>query len=69
MAGLGVFGDGAQLLIDFIEQGGDKLHGHQTALLSSQGCHASQRGRVVGRLQAQKPTLLVLIDLRMLNGV
>ena len=33
--GLGVFGDGAQLLIDFIEQGGDKLHGHHTALLSS----------------------------------
>src|SRR5215471_19578685 len=52
--GLGVFGDGAQLLIDFIEQRSDKLHGHHTALLSSQGCHASQRGRVVGRLQAQK---------------
>src|SRR5438046_6022818 len=43
-----------QLLIDFIEQCGDKLYGHHTALLSSQGCHASQRGRVVGRLQAQK---------------
>ena len=52
--GLGVFGDGTQLLIDFIEQGGDKLYGHHTALLASQGCHASQRGRVVGRLQAQK---------------
>src|SRR5437870_5539305 len=37
-----------------IEQCGDKLHSHHTALLSSQGCHASQRGRVVGRLQAQK---------------
>jgi hypothetical protein len=47
-------GDGAQLFIDFREQGGNKLHGHHTALLSSQGCHASQRGRVVGRLQAQK---------------
>src|SRR5262245_59858655 len=46
--GLGVFGDGAQLLIDFIEQRGDKLHGHHTALLSTQGCHAYQRGRVVG---------------------
>src|SRR5215470_8477505 len=45
---LGVFGDGTQLLIDFKEQGGDKLHGPHTALLSSQGCHASQRGRVVG---------------------
>src|SRR2546430_3294946 len=67
--GLRVFGDGAQLLIDFIEQGGDKLHGHHTALLSSQGCHASQRGRVVGGLQAQKLTLLVLIVLRMLNGL
>jgi hypothetical protein len=52
--GLGVFGDSAQLLIDFIEQGGDKLDGPHTALLSWQGCHASQRGRVVGRLQAQK---------------
>src|SRR5215831_13044443 len=40
--------------INSIEQCGDKLHGHHTALLSSQGCHASQRGRVVGRLQAQK---------------
>src|SRR5262252_7297086 len=52
--GLGVFGDGVQLLIDLIEQCGDKLYGHHTALLASQGCHASQRGRVVGRLQAQK---------------
>jgi hypothetical protein len=33
--GLRVCGDGAQLLIDFIEQGGDKRHGHHTALLSS----------------------------------
>jgi hypothetical protein len=38
--GLGMFRDGVQLLIDFIEQGSDKLHGHHTALLSSQGCHA-----------------------------
>jgi hypothetical protein len=30
--GLGMFRDGAQLLIDFIEQGSDKLHGHHTAL-------------------------------------
>src|SRR5215475_5485696 len=52
--GLRMFGDGAHLFIDFIEQGDDKLHGHHTALLSLQGCHASQRGRVVGRLQAQK---------------
>ena len=63
-----MFGDGAQLLIDFIEQCGDKLHGHHTALLSSQGCHAAQRGRVVGELQAQK-LILVLTVLRMLNGL
>jgi hypothetical protein len=68
-AGLGVFGEGAQLFINFIEQGGDKLYGHHTALLSSQGCHASQRGRVVGRLQAQKLTSLVFIGLIMLNSV
>src|SRR4029434_2358985 len=38
--GFGVFGDGTQLLIDFIEQGGDKLHGDHMALLSWEGCHA-----------------------------
>jgi hypothetical protein len=54
--GLGVCGDGAQLLIDFIEQRGDKLDGDPTALLSWQGCHTYQRGRVVGGLQAQKLT-------------
>ena len=64
-----MFGDGAHLFIDFIEQCGNKLLGHHTALLSSQGCHASQRGRVVGRLQAQKLTSLVWIDLKMLNSV
>jgi hypothetical protein len=37
--GLGVFGDGAQLLIDFIEQRGDKLDGNHTALLSGERCH------------------------------
>jgi hypothetical protein len=67
--GLGVFGDGAQLLIDFIEQRGNKLHGHHTALLSSQGCHASQRGRVVGGLQAQKLALLVSIVLIILDSL
>jgi hypothetical protein len=35
--GFGVFGDGAQLLIDLIEQGGDKLHGDHTTLLSWHG--------------------------------
>jgi len=36
--GLGMFGDGAQLLIDLIEQRRDKLHCHHTALLSGAGC-------------------------------
>ena len=52
--GLGMFGDGAQLLIDLVEQGGDKLHGGHTALLSGERWHAYQRGGVVGLLQAQK---------------
>src|SRR5215510_655951 len=33
-AGFGVFGDGAQLLIDLAEQGGDQIHRGHTALLS-----------------------------------
>ena len=45
--GLGVFGDGAQLVIDLSEQGGDKVHGGHTALLSWEGCHTDQRGGVV----------------------
>jgi hypothetical protein len=56
---LGVFGDGAQLLIDLVEQGSDKLHGDHTALLSWEGCHREQRGGVVERLQVQKRELLV----------
>src|SRR5262249_2713731 len=36
--GLRVFGDGVQLLIDFIEQRGDKLHGHHMALLTGVLC-------------------------------
>jgi hypothetical protein len=32
--GLGMFGDGAQLLIDPVEQRRDKLHGNHAALLS-----------------------------------
>src|SRR5262245_57497786 len=56
---LGVFGDGAQLLIDLVEQGSDKLHGAHTALLSWEGCHREQRGGVVERLQVQKRELLV----------
>src|SRR2546428_14173320 len=45
--GLGMFGDGAQLVIDLREQGGDKVHGGHTALLSWEGCHTAQRGGVV----------------------
>ena len=56
-ADLGGCGDGAQLLIDFRDQGGDKLSGRHTALRASQGGHAFQRGRVVGRLQAQTSAL------------
>src|SRR5215471_2506015 len=52
--GLGVFGDGAQLLIDLEEQRCDKVYRGHTALLSGEGCHPDQRGGVVGRLQAQK---------------
>src|SRR6266478_5542208 len=44
---LGVFGHGAHLLIDLIEQRVDKLHGSHTALLSEYGWHAYQRGRIV----------------------
>src|SRR5215467_6044366 len=36
--GLGVFGNGAQLLIDLVEQCRDKLNGDHTTLLSWQGC-------------------------------
>ena len=45
--GLGVFGDGAQLLIDLVEQGRDKVYGAHADLLSGEGCHTDQRGGVV----------------------
>src|SRR4029450_10795433 len=66
---LGVFGHVVQLLIDFIEQRGDKLHGHHTALLSGEGYHTDQRGGVVGRLQAQKYVLVVFTDLHSLSSL
>ena len=65
---LGVFGDGAQLLIDLVEQGRDKLHGAHTALLSWEGCHREQRGGVVERLQVQKREPLVCTVLCSLYG-
>jgi hypothetical protein len=58
-----MFGNGVQLFIDLIKQRGDKLHSGHTALLSGERCHAHQRGRVRGRLQAQK---WILIDLKVL---
>ena len=46
--GLGMFRDGAQLLIDLVEQRRDKVHRAHAALLSGEGCHSpSQGGRVV----------------------
>ena len=66
---LGVFGQGAYLLIDLIKQRGDKLHGGHTALLSAYGWHSDQRGRIVGRLQAQKYILLVCKVLHVLHGL
>ena len=35
---IGMFGEVMQVVIDLIEQGGDKLHGGHTALLSWEGC-------------------------------
>ncbi len=46
-ARLGMCGDGAQLVLDLREQGGEKVHGGHTALLSGEGCHTDQRGGVV----------------------
>jgi hypothetical protein len=42
-----MFGDGAQLVIDLREQGGDKIHGGHTTLLSGVGWYAYQHGGVV----------------------
>src|SRR6266508_1600192 len=64
-----MFGAGAQLLIDLIEQRGDQLHGGHTALLSGEGCHTDQRERVVGRLQAQKRVSEVRIVLYHLSSL
>src|SRR5262245_42604089 len=44
---LGMFRDGAQLLIDLREQRGDQRLGGHAALLSWEGCHRDQRGGVV----------------------
>src|SRR5262249_7403055 len=44
---LGVLGHGAQVLIDMVEQGGDKLYSSHTALLAWEGWHVDQRARSV----------------------
>ena len=67
--GLGMCGQSTHLFIDLVEQCGDKLHGGHTALLAWEGCHAYQRGRVVGLLQAQKPVLVVCIVLYSLSSL
>src|SRR5215475_751007 len=57
--GLGVFGDSAQLLIDFIEQRGDKLHGHHTALLAGMLCFPAWKSR---RRIASPKTYIISIN-------
>src|SRR5712691_6546128 len=57
--GLGGCGDGAQLLIDLIKQGGDKIHRAHAALLCWEGCHRDQHGGGGCRLQTQKCALVV----------
>jgi hypothetical protein len=63
-----MFGDSAQPLIDLIEQRGDKLHGHHTALLSWQGCHATSMEEAYDDCKPQKLALLVSKDLYILYG-
>src|SRR6266568_4177139 len=46
-AGVGMFGDGAHLLIDLVEQRRDKIYSGHAALLSGERCHTDQRGGVV----------------------
>src|SRR5712691_10373560 len=46
-ADIGVFGQGAHLLIDLVEQRSDKIHSGPSALLSWERFHTYQRGRVV----------------------
>src|SRR5262249_38546077 len=66
--GLGVFRDGAQLLINLIEQCRDQIHRAHVALLAGEGYHPDQRGGVVGRLQAQKRAPVVFTVLYLLSS-
>jgi hypothetical protein len=52
-----------QLLIDVVEQSDDQIPCGHAALLSREGLHADQHGRVVCLRQAQKCVLIVFIDL------
>jgi hypothetical protein len=54
-----MFGDGVQLLINLIEQGGDKLHSSHAALLSGEGCHAPSMEEAYDDCKSKK---LVLLD-------
>src|SRR4029453_2106025 len=45
--GVGVFGDGVQLLIDVVEQSDDQIPCGHAALLSGERCYADQQGRGV----------------------
>src|SRR4030095_229325 len=65
--GLGVFGDGTQLLIDLIKQRGDKLHGgSHAALLVWEGCHATSMEEAYDSCKPKKLTILVCKDLYIL---
>src|SRR5215831_1927885 len=44
---LRMFGDVVHLLIDVVEQGGDKIPCGHAVLLAGEGCHADKHGRVV----------------------
>jgi hypothetical protein len=65
-----MFGDSAQLLIDFIEQRGDKLHGgSHAALLVWEGCHATSMEEAYDSCKPKKLTLLVCKDLYILDSL
>src|SRR4029450_7612885 len=68
--GLGVFGDGTQLLIDLIKQRGDKLHGgSHAALLVWEGCHATSMEEGYDSCKPKNLTILVCKDLYILYSL
>src|SRR6266566_1688146 len=66
---LRMFGDGVQLLIDLIEQCGDKLHGGHAVLLSGEGCHATSMEEAYDYCKPKKLVLLVYKVLYILYGL